>query len=409
MSKTGLWTKNFTIITIGSAVSILGNAVSAFAIGLLALDKTNSVFLYALFLSANNLPKIILPLIAGPYLDKRSRRKTVYALDFISAGIFFVMYAITQGGFFSYPIYLVLTFIIGCIESVYMVAYDSFFPMLVSEGNFTKAYSVSSLLYPLAIMMTPVAAFIYKKLGLPPLFLFNAISFLIAAICETQIKIDESHIREGGGRFSFKVFAEEFGKGYSYIKSEKGLLLITAYFFINTFASFGADTLWIPYFKSVPALGIMAYSYVASINVAGRLVGGGLQYKIKYPPKNKFAIATTVYIAVSLIDGGVLFTPYFLMLILFFADGILSATSYNIRLSTTQSYVPEEYRGRFNGCFQMVCNTGIILGELTAGALAEHFPYRTIIVGLMALNIIGTFALMYKGRRHVELVYNRDV
>ena len=103
------------------------------------------------------------------------------------------MFAVTQSGFFNYSFFLVLSILIGCIDSVYMVAYDSFFPMLVTEGNFSKAYSISSLLYPLALMMTPVAAFMYKLFGLPPLFLFNAISFLIAAIFETKIQIDEVH------------------------------------------------------------------------------------------------------------------------------------------------------------------------------------------------------------------------
>jgi len=409
MNKPRLWTKNFTIITLGSAVSILGNSVSSFAMGLLTLDKTGSVFLYALFLAANNLPKIILPLIAGPFVDKRSRRKTVYTLDFISAAIFIVMFAVTQSGFFNYPVFLLLSVIIGGIDSVYVVAYDSFFPMLVSEGNFSKAYSVSSLLYPLAIMMTPVAAFIYKTVGLPLLFLFNAFSFLVAAIFETRIKIEETHIRSGEGSLSLRVFKEELRKGLLYIKGEQGLMIITVYFFLNTMVSQGMDTLWIPYFKSAPALGIMAYSYATSINVAGRLAGGGVQYRVKYPAGKKFAIAMAVYVVSCFINGSVLFMPYIIMLIMFFSDGFLSVTSYNIRLSTTQSYVPEEFRGRFNGVFQMACNTGIIFGQLIAGGLAEYFSSRAIIVGLMAVNLLATFAVMYRGRRHVAPIYNRDV
>ena len=409
MDTPRLWTKNFSLLTIGSAISVLGNAVSEFAISLLVLDKTEDIFLYALFLAAILLPKAILPLIAGPYLDKFSRRKSVYMLDFISAGIFLILFIITLSGYFHYTLYLVLAILIGCLDSVYIVAYDSFFPMLVSEGNFTKAYSVSSLLYPLAVMMTPIAALIYNYFGLPPLFLFNAFSFLFAAICEALIKIDESHVKKDGKRFSYNEFINEFKAGFKYMRAEKGLFIVTIYFFINTLAAFGINILWIPYFKSIPALGVMAYSYIAAINVVGRLVGGGVQYRLKYPAKKKFAIALFVYVAVSVIDGAVLFTPFAVMLVLFFLDGLLSATSYSIRLSTTQSYVPEDFRGRFNGCFQMFCNTGMIIGILLAGALAKYYPIRLIIVGMMAFSIIGTFAVMYRGRRHVMPIYNRDV
>ena len=38
--KNKLWTRDFSIITIGSIISMLGNAVSGFAIGLVVLDYT---------------------------------------------------------------------------------------------------------------------------------------------------------------------------------------------------------------------------------------------------------------------------------------------------------------------------------------------------------------------------------
>jgi len=377
--------------------------------GLYTLDQTGNIFLYALFLAANNIPKIVLPLIAGPFLDKRSRQKTVYTLDFLSATLFVLMFMLTRTGYFNYSVFLVLSVVLGGLDSVYTVAYDSFFPMLVTEGNFSKAYSVSSLLYPLAIMMTPVAAFIYKKFGLPPLFMFNALSFLIAAIFETKIKVIETHMKSGGDISSFKGFMAEFRKGFHYIRAEKGLLIITVYFFVSTLTNIGMDTLWIPYFESVPTLGIMAYSYATAINVAGRLVGGGLQYRLALPAKKKFAIAMTVYVLSCVINGSVLFLPFVLMVLFFFTDGFLSVISFNIRISTTQSYVPEEYRGRFNGCFQMVCNAGMIVGQLLAGALAKSYSCRAIIIVLMGTNLIAALAIMYRGRCHVMPIFNRDV
>ncbi|MEA4895830.1 MAG: MFS transporter [Oscillospiraceae bacterium] len=409
MDKPRLWTKNFTTITLGSAVSILGNAVSAYAMSLVTLEETKSVFLYALLLAANNLPKIILPLMAGTYLDKWSRRKMVYTLDFISAGLFLLLFALTSSGYFNYAFFLSASILIGAIDSVYAVAYDSFFPLLVKEGNFSKAYSVSSLLYPIALMMTPVATLVYKHFGLPPLFAFNAASFLLAAIFETTIRVHEPQISGTAERTGLRDFLADMRRGFQYIRAEKGLLVITVYFFICTMTSIGMDTLWIPYFNSAPALGLMAYSYATSVNVAGRLTGGAVQYRIKYPADKKFAIAMAVYVISCFINGSVLFMPYIIMLVMFFLDGFLSVTSFNIRLSTTQSYVPEEYRGRFNGVFQMACNAGMIIGQLIAGALAESLPCRAIIIGLMAVNLIATYTVMYRGRRHVATIYNRDV
>ena len=87
-----LWTRNFTIITLGSIVSMLGNSVSGFAIGLMVLDYTNSTFLFALFMVIYNLPKVAAPLFAGPYVDRFSRKKVIYTLDFISSGIYLLLF-----------------------------------------------------------------------------------------------------------------------------------------------------------------------------------------------------------------------------------------------------------------------------------------------------------------------------
>ena len=92
MSMQKLWTKNFTIITLGTVVSMLGNAISGFAIGLLVLDYTDSTFLFALFMVVYNLPKIIMPMLAGPYLDNFSRARVIYSLDFLSSALYLGLY-----------------------------------------------------------------------------------------------------------------------------------------------------------------------------------------------------------------------------------------------------------------------------------------------------------------------------
>ncbi|MEZ4627301.1 MAG: hypothetical protein R2912_04140 [Eubacteriales bacterium] len=70
-AKNKLWTRDFSILTLGTVVSMLGNAVAGFAMGaLLVYDKTESVLLYALFMTCYSLPRIVLPMFAGPYLDR---------------------------------------------------------------------------------------------------------------------------------------------------------------------------------------------------------------------------------------------------------------------------------------------------------------------------------------------------
>lgn len=402
--KPRLWTRDFTIITLGTVVSMLGNAVSGFAISLLVLDYTGSVFLYTLYMVVYNLPRVLMPLVAGPYLDIYSRKRAIYTLDFISTGLYLGIYLLLRADLFSYGPFLGLCFIIGCIDSTYEVTYESLYPTLIPEGCFTKAYSVSSLIYPFSVVMIPVASFVYERVGLEPLFAFNAVTFFVAACFETRIRGGDTHVRAEHGSL-----AAEFRAGLAYLRSEPGLLLITAYFFFSMFTGSGANALWLPYFKSVPELGLDVYVWVMAAGVLGRLAGGVVHYRVSYNVKYKFAIALTVYVAVCFLEGGFVFAPVPLMLAMCFASGFLAVNSYNIRISATQSYVPDACRARFNGVFLMLTTSGSILGQLTSGLLGEFLPLRAIIAGMQVVSLVSAFAIIYRGRERVRPIYNREV
>lgn len=402
--KPRLWTRDFTIITLGTVVSMLGNAVSGFAISLLVLDYTGSVFLYTLYMVVYSLPRIIMPLVAGPYLDIYSRKRAICTLDFISAGLYLGIYLLLDAGFFSYAPFLGLCFFIGCIDSTYEVAYESLYPTLIPEGCFTRAYSVSSLIYPFSVVMIPVATFVYERFGLEPLFAFNAATFFVAACFETRIKGGDTHLKTSHGSL-----AQEFREGLAYLKSEPGLMIITGYFFFSMFTGSGANALWLPYFKGLPGNGLGIYVWVMAAGVIGRLVGGLVHYCIHYNVKYKFAIALTVYICVCFFEGGFVFMPVPIMLAMCFASGFMAVNSYNIRISATQSYVPDACRARFNGVFLMFTTSGSILGQLAAGALGEFLPLRAVIAGLQVVSLASVFAIMYSGRDKVKPIYNREV
>ena len=412
--KNKLWTRDFTIITLGTVVSMFGNAVAGFAIGLLVLDYTESILLYSLFMVCYSLPRIVLPMFAGPYLDRFPRKRVIYTLDFLSCGLYLIIYFLLFKGFFNYLAYLLMSMLIGSIDSVYSVAYDSFYPTLISEGNYTRAYSISSLIYPLSsAIMVPIAGICYKTIGLAPLFLFNAATFLVAAVSETQIRAVEAHAeRRASEKFDSRRFVGDLRDGIQYLKRERGLNTIVWFFFVMMLSSSVCMTLALPYFKGLSVGsgidGVMQYTLVMGANTIGRLIGGGVHYFFRYPKDKKYIIALFVYIAISIIDGAYLFFPFWAMLLFMLADGLLGVTSYNIRISSTQNYLPDEMRGRFNGIFQMFAILGTIIGQLIAGALGDKLPIRGIVAVSMAVTLLSVFLIMVPNGKHVKEIYNVD-
>ena len=405
----GLWTRDFTIITIGSVISMFGNAMAGFAISLFVLDYTNTPLYYALYIFLYTLPQLAAPLIAGPLMDRFSRRKTIFSLDFLSAGLYLLIALILHLGLMRFWLLAVLTLLIGTVHSTYQVAYESFYPLLITEGNFSRAYSIAGTLETLSAVMVPVSLFLYKRFGLSPLLLVNGMCFLGAALCETRISDVEKEKGLGAeGAYSLSAYWADAKEGVRYLMGEKGLLCITVYFIFSAFAGGAEGVITLPYFKSAFENGEWIYMTTWAFAVIGRGVGGLLQYRIKYPAAIKYAVALTVYCAVNVLEGGYLFLPVNGMRVACFLVGILGVTSYTIRSSATQSYVPDDKKGRFNGAFIMLTTTGSLLGEALAGVCTEFMPMRAVLALFMGITLVAGLVIIGGGRKHVKPLYNRE-
>ena len=416
----GLWTWDFTIITVGSIISLIGGVLSGFGMSIMVLDYTGSVFLYALFNASYQIPMLVCPILAGPYLDRMSRKKVIYRLDFLSSGLFALLFLLLRSGWFSFPVLLVFSLIRGSIDSVYLVAYDSLYPNLVAERNLSKAYSISGMLQSLMLMAYPLGALAYDLLGgVEPLFAINAVCFFVGACFERCIRHRETHMDSAppaDGTGALKRFGRDLREGAAYIAGEKGLLAITLYFMFSSFAGNGSGELYLPFFRSHAALfaawpvaAVTLYTIVSSFTEAGRVVGGLVHYKVKLPARKKFAIAMAIYVLINLIECTILFLPIPVMAAVFFLDGLLGVTSYNIRIAATQSYLPDDKRARFNGAYQMITSLGSLCGALLAGSLAEIMPERGVILLFSAVGLTAAWLFMFRRRREVAAIYNRDL
>ena len=404
-----LWTKNFTIITLGTAVSLFGNVISGFATGLLVLDYTGSVLLFAVYMILFDLPRVIMPQMIGPILDKFSRRKMIYTLDFMSAAIYGVFGLILLKGDINYVLLTIGCAMLGIISSIYTVAYDSFYPLLITEGNMGKAYSISSTMESLLMIVTPLSAYLYHTIGIAPLFFIDCASYFVAAVFETQIRVKEEYVIEKGQKFGLGQYKETFKEGMDYLKMEPGLMAVACYFMFSSFSGGANMIIGLPYYRGAYGIkGEYIFMIVGAGMMIGRMLAGVFHYRHKIKPENKFRIAFVVYLTIAVFGGTYLYTPIPCMVAMTFVMGVFGMTSYNIRISSTQSYVPHDKKGRFNGTFQMMSTFGMLAGELLAGAMADHMDKRLVLLCFGILEFTEAWSFMYRKRKDVARIYNRE-
>lgn len=410
--KQSLWTRDFTIITLGSVVSMFGNVLSGFAMSLMVLDYTESTFLYAIYVAVFTIPQIVMPIFSGAILDRFSRKKMIYTLDFISAILYLSASVILGKGWFSFPILAIYVFVIGSINSIYTVAYQSFYPLLITKGNYSKAYSISSVLETASAIMVPVATAAYNAVGIAPLLAVNASCFFVAAVFETQIRQKEEYIelqKENRTEDSNgKQMLDDIRQGVKYLLEDRGLFAIVSYFTVCSMAGGATSVLVLPYFRNAFENGEYIYMLVNGMAILGRGLGGAAHYRLRIPTNKKYSIAIFVYIATCVLEATYLYTPVPLAMAMMFCTGLLGVTSYTIRIAATQSYVPDEKKGRFNGAFNMLNYIGSLTGELLCGALGVFFSSRAIIAFMMGLNMLAAIVFIGGNREAVSVIYNRE-
>ena len=157
-----LWTKNFTIITLGTVISAIGGVAMSFALGFVVFDTTGSTLATALFTAVSALPRVLLPVLLSPYLDNFRRKPVIVGLDYLLGAIYLLVGWYLAGHTFGLGLYTAVSLVANTIGAVYSLAYTSLYPNLIPQGFAQKGYTVSGMLYPtVTVVMTPVASVLY--------------------------------------------------------------------------------------------------------------------------------------------------------------------------------------------------------------------------------------------------------
>lgn len=191
--KQTLWTRNFTRITAATTLGAAGGIISQFALSFLVFDETGSTLASALVVAIQLIPMVLLPLVVAPMMDRLPRKPFLVwgdllnGLCYAGAGLFLLRSA------FSYTAYLAFSLLVSCLAAFDELAYNSFYPLLLPEGQEERAYTVSAMLYPiLKVLMMPLAALLYDTLGVGRLLLIQGALSVLAALIENRIHVQES-------------------------------------------------------------------------------------------------------------------------------------------------------------------------------------------------------------------------
>jgi MFS family permease len=263
-----LWSPNFCILWQGQVVSSLGDAVYSVALGFWVLKVTGSTVLMGTLMAASTLPGILVSPFAGVLIDRYSKKHLMILMDIIR-GLSIVILAISA---FKRLIAIWMVFVAGILLSVcgavFAPGVNSSIPDLVPKSKLTNANSIFLAGGTGANMFGSIAGgFLFQSFGVPLLFLFNGLSFLVSGISVLFINIPMS--KENIKRH----FINDMGDGFNFMWKIRGLRYILILVAVINFFSSIAIVLFLPLFQRTPSLGAGKYGVAMACFMGGAMAG----------------------------------------------------------------------------------------------------------------------------------------
>ena len=407
MLKQKLWTKNYTLIIIGTVISAIGGVGMSLALSVTVYDNTQSTWLTGLYSALSILPGLLIPVLVSPLIDRFSRQKIIVMLD-TGMGVMMLLFAwITHIYSFNYYLYIVIGLIMSLNSIVYELAYSSLFPNLIPKGKFQQGYAIGNLIYPLTnVAVLPIATLVFQKFGVPVLFAAEGILLITASIFERFIDKDISDVPPEAT--TLKRHMADIKSGFKYLFGEKGIWNVYLFFVIMMFVD-GMRVLIYPFFEQSSHLDVVNYSFLLSFQSAGYVFGGVMHYFVKIPTKVRYGLSVGVYAAFAVLDAFFFYFAFPLMLVSKFVLGVLGMNSANIRITSINSYIDDSMRGRLNAVYMTMVLAAQMTGQLAAGWLAEHFEIAHVALLYGALNMVGILFFIVRNKSWIKPLYNRVV
>ena len=410
--QTKLWSKRFSLLSLNSLIFLSCNAAAGFILGLEVYGDSQSSLLFAFFTTMTFLPRIILPALIGPLLDRYPKMTALRVISIVYLCFFTLLAATTYLGIYNYALYIFYAASLGALESAYSVAYQSIYPDFIAKGFFAKAYAVNSTVLTVApIIMLPIAGAVYEGIGIEGIVvLFLGITLLAAAACISLCSIKYAAPARSSAQLpwkdSIKKYIHELGLGAVYLLEEKALLRLVLYNFVIYTTLGTMDTLLLPFFASSETLRISQYSTLMAFCTAGTLIMSLFFYKFSIPKNARFPVLAGSYAISAAIVIILVLLPFPYMLAAYTIFAMACNSTNNLRNSSVQFYIPDSVRGRFNGVFLMFTMSGKLLGQLIAGVLGEIFQTPHILAAAGFVGFIAVFILLLPRREKLRSIIN---
>lgn len=399
--------RNFGLLWGGQTISEFGSRITREGLPLAAnLVLRASPVQMGLLAASGALPVLLVSLFAGVWVDRLRRRPLLIVADLARAVLLLsIPLAAVLGLLRIEQLYLVAA-LVGILTVLFEVANQSFLPGLVAREQIVEANSKLSASSSLAEIGGPaLAGVLVQAITAPLAILFDALSFLVSALCAGFIHSSEAQPSPVQER---QNLWREMQTGLRLLLGNPVLRAITlstgtSNFFGGAFAALYGLFL-IRELAVTPAL----YGVLVTFGGIGAFVGAFAASRLV----RRIGLGRTLIGAVLLSGAASLLTPLaggprivtIAMLMASQLVGDFGREIYFINaVSLRQSIIPNHLLGRVNASAQFLTEGIWPLGAILAGLLGETIGMRyTLLIGAGLGFLLSSAWLLFSPLRQLH-------
>jgi len=364
--------RDFSLLWFGGVLSVVGDYFLFVALPFFVYERTGSVLATGAMFAAETLPRLLFGSVAGVFVDRWDRKKTMVISDLSRALVLLPLLAVAAGG----PLALVyaVAFVEASVSMFFLPAKGAIIPSLVAERDLTAANSLNSLSEEVpSLVGALLGGALLGVAGLSGLVLLDVATYLVSALLISLIAApspvapdDEPDVTpEVPAEVAVSAWAsalKEWLGGLRLIKRERRLAILFAVVSIATVGEGVVTVLVIIFFRDVLGGGSAEFSYFVAAYGVGGILGGLLL------GRSSRVLDETRVFSLSLIANGMLLIAMFNTPSLFAiaALSVLAGMTVVGWLVTSQTllqkWVDDQYLGRVFGAYETTQALALLTG-----------------------------------------------
>jgi DHA3 family macrolide efflux protein-like MFS transporter len=388
--------KGFRNLWLGQVVSQVGDYFSFLAtmvvVSGFSTDVQGTTLAVSGMMLAQSLPRLLFGMLAGVFVDRWDRRRTMIASDVIRAVLTLAMIP----AFMSKNLLMMyaLGFALSAVTTLFRPAEQALIPRLVPKNHLTAANSLAQTSFMLSVLLGPgLAGFTLKAAGAGNewvAFIADSASFVLSAIAIWRITVPkgeqlspEPSVLSPDASPVRKVW-DELLVGLKMLALNRSVATLTAVGAIAMLGVGAVNVLWVVFLKvkfglEGPELGwrlgVMDIAFAVGMMVSSIVMGNFLSH---LSPK-WFVVGSLVGVGLSLAAYAYL-PDYWSFMACSVVLGLFVAPINTGVTTMVQILVPNSQLGRVNGGMGAVMEAATLLSMSLAGAFGAALGIPTVFV-----------------------------